>query len=355
MVSLCSSWLFFSVFFCGFFFFCDALDTQLFVDSSLSEKFKIHMDVTFPNMPCSYLTLDAMDVSGDHQLDIVHNVFKKRLDSRGRVVESAKREKELARDQKPVELVNVTEGYCGSCYGSEDRKGQCCNTCDEVKAQYRKKGWSFGSTDRIEQCVREGVKDEIAAVKGEGCNIFGFLEVRRVQGNFHFAPGASFTQQHMHVHDLAPFKGSSFDLSHNINSLTFGEAIPSSSVSQPLSGHKRTSEKGEVNVMHQYFVKVVPTVYQYMSGRQVSTNQYSVTEHKRQLGPGKHGLPGVFFMYDFSPIMIKISEKEKGLGHFLVGICAIIGGVFTVMGMIDSVLFHGLNSIKKKMELGKLS
>ena len=25
--------------------------------------------------------------------------------------------------------------YCGSCYGSEDEEGDCCNTCDEVRPQ----------------------------------------------------------------------------------------------------------------------------------------------------------------------------------------------------------------------------
>jgi hypothetical protein len=35
-------------------------------------------------------------------------------------------------------------------------------------------------------------------------------------------------------------------------------------------------------------------------------------------------------------------------------VCAIIGGVFTVAGMVDSFLYHGLRSLQKKQELGKL-
>jgi len=34
--------------------------------------------------------------------------------------------------------------------------------------------------------------------------------------------------------------------------------------------------------------------------------------------------------------------------------CAIIGGVFTVAGMIDAMIFHSLRSWQKKNELGKL-
>jgi hypothetical protein len=38
--------------------------------------------------------------------------------------------------------------------------------------------------------------------------------------------------------------------------------------------------------MYQYYIKVVPTVYQYLDKRQVDSNQYSVTEHMRHLAPG---------------------------------------------------------------------
>ena len=36
----------------------------------------------------------------------------------------------------------VDEDYCGSCYGAAE-DGVCCNTCEDVKNAYRKKGWSF--------------------------------------------------------------------------------------------------------------------------------------------------------------------------------------------------------------------
>jgi hypothetical protein len=62
---------------------------------------------------------------------------------------------------------------------------------------------------------------------------------------------------------------------------------------------------------------------------------------------------GVFFLYDLSPIMVKFTEARRSFTHFLTGLCAIIGGVFTVAGIIDSFIYHGLRSVQTKINLGK--
>lgn len=60
-------------------------------------------------------------------------------------------------------------------------------------------------------------------------------------------------------------------------------------------------------------------------------------------------------MYELSPIMVKFTESRKSFAHFLTGVCAIIGGVFTVAGLVDSLIYHSMRSLKKKIELGKAS
>ena len=40
------------------------VDEELFVDTSRNEKMRINIDIEFPKMPCAYLSLDVMDVSG---------------------------------------------------------------------------------------------------------------------------------------------------------------------------------------------------------------------------------------------------------------------------------------------------
>lgn len=44
-------------------------------------------------------------------------------------------------------------------------------------------------------------------------------------GSFHIAPGKSFSINHIHVHDVHPYSSSSFNTSHTINHLSFGDPM----------------------------------------------------------------------------------------------------------------------------------
>ena len=80
----------------------------------------------------------------------------------------------------------------------------------------------------------------------------------QVAGNFHFAPGKSFQQGSMHVHDLVPFQNIHFDVSHTINKLTFGKEYPG--VTNPLNNvevlQTNSENPGGQTGMFQYFLKV---------------------------------------------------------------------------------------------------
>lgn len=326
---------------------------ELFVDTSRGEKLQINMDIIFHKLPCAYLSVDAMDISGEHQLDVSRNVYKKRLSPDGIPLIEAPPIKDAG--IKVSSKDTKTDGpYCGSCYGAERTAGECCNTCEEVRDAYLRKGWGFNA-DGVVQCEREGFTKNLMEQQGEGCEVYGYLEVNKVAGNFHFAPGKSFQQHHMHVHDLQPLKWAEFNISHTVVRLSFGKEYPG--IVNPLDGVVK-EEMGGAG-MFQYFVKVVPTIYSGLDGIVINTNQFSVTEHYRQLSTkgetGGHGLPGVFFMYDLSPIMVMFTEKQRSFAHFLTSVCAIVGGVFTVAGIVDSLVYHSMRSLKKKVELGKHS
>jgi hypothetical protein len=48
-------------------------------DSCIGERMEIHLNMTFPRLPCELLTLDVMDVSGEQQVGVAHGVNKVRL------------------------------------------------------------------------------------------------------------------------------------------------------------------------------------------------------------------------------------------------------------------------------------
>ena len=58
--------------------------------------------------------------------------------------------------------------------------------------------------------------------------------------------------------------------------------------------------------------------------------------------------PAVDFKYDLSPISIIASQKSMPTYHFLTSTCAIIGGVFTVIGLVESVIHVTQQQLSKK-------
>ena len=75
-------------------------------------------------------------------------------------------------------------------------------------------------------------------------------------------------------------------------------------------------------------------------GSSLQTNQYSVTEHMRHVTPGSSkGLPGIYFFYEVSPLHVEIEEYKLGWVRFFTSVAAVVGGVYSVMGMVDGFIF----------------
>lgn len=319
---------------------------------------KIDFDFSFPHISCNLLALDAIDEAGLPQKDVVHEIFKHRINALGEKDGDAVRheflgqtmttEEELGKSdtlKKPevkIETLIPSEIGCGNCYGA-GANGECCNTCDEVKYAYQRTGWKF-NPHGISQCRDENEKinkkDQFAS--DGGCQLYGHLELNKAQGgHFHIAPHKELKPSGdesdiFSLWDLIFFTFEQFNITHTINSLSFGDQYPG--IRSPLDGQIRKLE--DTHGMYQYYIKVVPTRYQGINKKEIESNQYSVTEHMRHLSPGSgKGLPGLYFYYEVSPVQAIFEERRKhNFLSFLTNVCAIVGGAFSVMGIVDVLI-----------------
>ena len=101
---------------------------------------------------------------------------------------------------------------------------------------------------------------------------------------------------------------------------------------------------------HEHYIKVVSTEYHASGYDTINAYKYSVNSHQYR---DDNQIASAKFTYDLSPMSVILSERRIPLYHFLTSVCAIIGGVFTVVGLLDSVMYMGINTLAKKQELGK--
>jgi endoplasmic reticulum-Golgi intermediate compartment protein 3 len=334
---------------------------------------EMEFDITLPAVPCSQLQIDANDHHGQSQslhLDRQHHVWKHRIKilddkdgsmqligerSRLELGSTLKQERELIEVAAAAGLLggynesnnkddlsnNKQDEPCGSCYGAGE-EGECCNTCEDVRRAYKRRGWLIKNDMDISQCKKAAEQDQ----EGEGCNVHGIVALSTGGGNLHLAPGKdAATTEGFTILDMLMQSFQKWNVSHTIHKIRFGPEYPAMMTSQQQQSHHQLDGKQviieDTYGMYQYYFQIVPTRYKFRNGTILETNQYSVTEHLRHVAPGSNrGLPGVFFFYEVSPLHVEIKEGyRKGWIAFLTSVCAIVGGVVTVMGLLDQCLF----------------
>ncbi len=252
--------------------------------------------------------------------------------------------------------------YCGSCYKAGGfLSTRCCNSCQSVLLAYQKAKIEKPSLNEIEQCMFE------VAGQHPGCSLYelffkfyykftscldmdGVLEVQKIAGNFHFAPGRSFVHEQdvsvHHVHEFNPILINKFNISHSIHSLSFGDrSIPY--VKYPLDNTNSMVSSGLG--LQKYFIKIVPTTYHNGWFSTTKGYQYSYTKHLQHFQDMIY-LPGIFFIYDLSPIQITYTEDSEPFLHFVVRLCAIVGGVFATTGLLGRFSEATLQKVAQKQK-----
>lgn len=175
------------------------------------------------------------------------------------------------------------------------------------------------------------------------CMVSGHLMVNRVPGNFHIEAASK-------NHNL---NAAMTNLSHVVHHLSFGEP-PTSRASQRILKrvpvvHRQYSPMDTQTYLttdfHQafhHYIKVVSTHVQL--GKELVTYQF--LEQSQIVFYDEVNVPEARFSYDLSPMAVVIQKEGRKWYDYLTSLCAIIGGTFTTLGLIDAVLYKILKPKK---------
>jgi len=216
----------------------------------------------------------------------------------------------------------------------------------------------------------------------EGCNIVGTVEVQKVPGKLVFAAHSKYLD----------FDIKQVNTSHTVQHLSFRSVASQVVAAKEHHAHGQATEKllrvrltrrkweDKKKLLRNRLASHKANVLRYLwpldQKKFVSHEEHQISEHYVKVVHSKMNLlaypefsvyqmqahsnafaedgtlPTTKISYDVSPLNVQLKETRRSTAEFLTGLCAIIGGVFTVIGLIDSVLFHG-GKLVKKMELGK--
>ena len=192
--------------------------------------------------------------------------------------------------------------------------------------------------------ILEGIRDIVMPHADKGsentaemtaCRLHGSFQVKKMAGNFHITTGRSVPHPQGHAHLNVYVPKDAVNYSHRIDQLAFGPPIRG--VLNPLdSAYKIAEDRAH---QFQYYMQVVPTKFRTRYNT-LTTNQYSVRERNRTIdhGRGSHGMAGIFFKYDMSPLMVEVQEERKPFWQFLIRLAGIVGGIFATSGMLNSLV-----------------
>jgi len=190
-----------------------------------------------------------------------------------------------------------------------------------------------------------------------GCQIAGTLYLNKVPGNFYI-------QAQSPTHSLEP---TLTNVSHEIHYLYFQQqpppgvkpptplheldesqraqdgtimvpppkTSPVSSLSHPMNGNAYVVH--EFHQAHHHYIKLVSTnLYSYQVVQNSQLVHYKIDQ-----------VPEAKFILDLSPIAVTYHASKRHWYDYITSIMAIVGGTFTVVGMLDGILRTSANVAKK--------
>ena len=268
--------------------------SELLIDNSISSSsLKINVDLTMHRIPCYILNMDISDFTGAHTSNVKGTLTKTSLDANGKILKEDK-------------------SALGEKHDHDHNKEEKFETADVIKA--------FN--------------------ENQGCRLTGSFSVMRLPGNFHVAS-----------HTFAPIirefreKGQNirFNLTHTIHHISFEDEKDVSVIKEKFNEGIMTPMDGFYLVddtqgsLLNYYINIIPTEYEDVDNKVYQAFQFTYKQKKVDSG---RMIPTIFFRYDISPMKMKYTKYFPGHFDGLINICAIFGGMFTIAGIIDSLLLR---------------
>lgn len=204
--------------------------------------------------------------------------------------------------------------------------------------------------------------EAISGMRAPGCRLNGHVIVSRAPGNMHITisrPGMSFAQEHINVsHLVHHFSFGDVKIAKLHKGVRHGSLHPERAVHQ-LAAAGFSSLSGTVHITHEnvtqeHYLKVVRTEVRRDAELEPRSASYQYTVSNAQFAEEEE-LPSAKFSFDLSPMRVLVLETTRSFTHFLTSVCAIVGGVFTMLGIFDAVLHHSIQRIEQKITLNKQS
>jgi len=191
--------------------------------------------------------------------------------------------------------------------------------------------------------------------KHPGCQLSGHLLLDRVPGNFHILARSKH-------HDLAPHLT---NVSHQVNSLTIGDPYTTRVVSElagtkgipvdvskklsPMNGNVYTTQN--LHESYHHYLKVVSTrVPEKIThvNRLDGAKAYQIIPSSQLAFYEEDTVPEAKFVYDLSPISVTYRSSSRRWYEYVTSLFAIIGGVFTMVGIIESTIHATVSKAKRR-------
>jgi hypothetical protein len=284
------------------------------------EQSQIILNITIA-YPCQLLRVRVHDNSGNHQLDSDQLITRQRLDKWLKPISDP------LFDGDPNSLFS----QCGSCHGSGYT--MCCLTCFDIAAAFKLENRLVPTLNGLEQCQR----DWAAIAEGESCHLSAEIGTRFRSGQVLIRAGGNIQMPVHYKHDLTYYRNS-VNLSHWIETLRWGPSFKG--LINPLD-NSQYAQRGEGFYFFHYKLNLVPTIGWDDRGKPVHSHQYSAAFSEKAITKTvSKRFPAIAFEFDTAPIVVKYVSKSGSILKWATGLLAIVGGGFTIGGLIDSFWFR---------------